>query len=41
MIMFLGRIDDRELHEKLSTCKPFVFDVNSYKSSQILFVLNC
>ena len=39
MIMFLGRIDDRELHEKIS--KQFVIDVNSYKSSQMMFGINC
>ena len=33
MIMFLGRIDDRELHEKIS--KQSVIDVNRYKSSQM------
>ena len=34
MIMFLGRKDDRELHEKIS--KRFVIDMNSYKSSQMI-----
>ena len=32
MTMFLGRIDDQELHEKIS--KQFVIDMNSYKKSQ-------
>ena len=34
MIMFLGRMDDQELHEKIS--KQFVIDMNSYKSSQMI-----
>ena len=34
MIMFLGRIDVRELHGKIS--KQFVIDMNKYKSSQMI-----
>ena len=34
MIMFLSRIDDQELHEKIS--KQFVIDINRYKSSQMI-----
>ena len=38
MIIFLGRINDRELHEKIS--QQFVIDMNRYKSSQmIVYVL--
>ena len=41
MIMFLGRIDVRDLIEKIS--KQFVIDMNSYKSSQMIvhFCVNC
>ena len=34
MIIFLCRIDDQELHEKIS--KQFVNDMNRYKSSQMI-----
>ena len=41
MIMFLGRIDVRDLIEKIS--KQFVIDMNSNKSSQMIvyFCVNC